>query len=493
MTVKFSAIFNSQVFDENGDPAVGWKVWSYIAGSSTAATTYTTSVGDVAQTNPIVLNSLGFPTTGQIWLTQGVSYKLVLTNAADVVKKTEDNISGINDAMDPAQDEWVASGLTPTFVSATSFTVAGDKVSIFQVGRKVKTTNSGGTIYSRIITSAFGAGITTVTVVNDSGVLDAGLSAVSYGLLAGINQSVPAIDNLPIGSRTPFTGAFTTLSGTSLAKICDGRLTLTTAVPVTTADITAATTLFFSPYAGGSIALYDGSAYWNVLSFSDISIAVPATTSQMYDIFAFNNSGVAALELLAWTNDTARATPLVLQNGVLVKSGIATRRYLGSFRTTTVSGQTEDSTAKRYVWNYYNRMKRKMFVADATATWTYTTQAFRQANAAATNQLDMVIGISENAVVANVLGAARNSNLAVQVQLGIGVDSTTVNSADAFPFTSIGVVNIAQMLAAQYTGFPGIGRHFLAWLEWSVATGTTTWIGTGSPTGTSGISGWILA
>ena len=175
--------------DDAGDPAVGWKVWAYTAGSSTPQDTYTTSAGSVAQTNPIILNSLGFPETGQIWLTAGQSYKLVLTNASDVVQKTEDNIDGVNDTTTTA-DQWAASGLTPTYVSGTSFTLSGDQTSAFHVGRRLKTTNSGGTVYSTITDSAY-TSLTTITVVNDAGTLDAGLSAVSYGILSKTNDSMP--------------------------------------------------------------------------------------------------------------------------------------------------------------------------------------------------------------------------------------------------------------------------------------------------------------
>jgi hypothetical protein len=188
MTVKFSAWGNSQFVDSTGAPAVGWKIETYVAGSSTPATTYTTSAGNVQQSNPIVLNALGLPTVGQIWLTEGVSYKLVLTNAAGTVQKTEDNISGVNDS-NVSQDEWV-SGPAPTYIGATSFSLVGDQTGTFQVGRRVKTTNSGGTIYSTITVSAFAA-VTTITVVNDSGTLDSGLSAVSYGLLSATGPSVP--------------------------------------------------------------------------------------------------------------------------------------------------------------------------------------------------------------------------------------------------------------------------------------------------------------
>jgi hypothetical protein len=51
--------------------------------------------------------------------------------------------------------------------------------------------NTGGTIYSSVQSSTFGSGITTIVVSNDTGVLDSGLSVVSYGPDA-INVSAPA-------------------------------------------------------------------------------------------------------------------------------------------------------------------------------------------------------------------------------------------------------------------------------------------------------------
>lgn len=227
MAVSFSPIFNSQSVNGDGDPAVGWKVYSYVVNSATPLATYTTEAGDVEQSNPIVLNALGFPTTGQIWLTSNTAYKLVLTDENDVVQKTEDNILGVPE-ISATQDEWVASGLTPTYVSGTSFTLAGDQTTVFNVGRRLKTTNTGGTIYSRIKSSVFGA-TTTITVANDSGTLDSGLSAVSYGLLSATNPSTPLLaDTYPIVSGSA--------DKTKLVRIeADGLTTDTTRV-LTVAD-----------------------------------------------------------------------------------------------------------------------------------------------------------------------------------------------------------------------------------------------------------------
>jgi hypothetical protein len=87
----------AQFFDNNGVILSGGKLYTYSAGTTTPATAYTTSQGNVAWTNPIVLNSAGrVPSGGEIWLTDGLIYKFVLKDSNDVTIATYDNISGIN-------------------------------------------------------------------------------------------------------------------------------------------------------------------------------------------------------------------------------------------------------------------------------------------------------------------------------------------------------------------------------------------------------------
>ena len=273
-------------------------------------------------------------------------------------------------------------------------------------------------------------------------------------------------------------------------ELCEFRMTLTTGVPVTTADVTAATTVYVAPYKGNRIALYDGSATWNILSSVEMSIAVPATTATMYDLFCYNNSGTATLEATAWTNDTTRATALTTQNGILVKTGATTRRYLGSFRTTAVSGQTEDSLAKRFVWNYSNRVVRPMRVLDTTASWTYNSTTWRQARAAAANQLDFIIGVSEDAVTAQVFTSASGTAAGQQAAVGIGLDVTNALTANCLApnFTTQTASNGDQIVASLKV-FPGVGRHFLSWNEASPGSNTITFYGDINAYAHSGIQG----
>lgn len=273
-------------------------------------------------------------------------------------------------------------------------------------------------------------------------------------------------------------------------KFQDFRLTLTTALPVTITDVTGATTIYCTPYKGNTIALYDGSSTWNLRTSNEFSLALGTLTSgKPYDVFCYDNSGVPTLEFLVWTNDTTRATALVYQNGVLVKSGATTRRYMGSFYTTATT-TTEDSLANRYLFNYYNRVRRPMQVLEATATWVYTTNTWRQTRASTANQLNYLAGVAEDNVAAKASSAASNSSASVFSGVSIGVDSTTTPSGVR---GYIGQANNGVIMQGEgyYEGIPGVGRHFLAWLEISSATGTNTFSGNNSPVQT-GIVGSVF-
>lgn len=184
-----SPLFNEQTFDDNGDPLVGGQIYTYVAGTSTPLATYTTQNGVVQHANPIILDARGEP-ANPIWLGAGQEYKFSLFDANNNLIRTIDDVSGVND-ISTDQSEWQVSALVPTYISATSFSVPGDQTLILSVGRRVRTENTGGTVYSTISTSTFGAGITTVVVRNDSGLLDSGLSAIAYGVLAPTNSSLP--------------------------------------------------------------------------------------------------------------------------------------------------------------------------------------------------------------------------------------------------------------------------------------------------------------
>ena len=87
----------AQFFTNSGVPLSGGKLYTYAAGTTTPKTSYTSSSGSTAHTNPIILDSAGRVPGGEIWLS-APPYKFVLNTSADVLIATYDNISGIGAA-----------------------------------------------------------------------------------------------------------------------------------------------------------------------------------------------------------------------------------------------------------------------------------------------------------------------------------------------------------------------------------------------------------
>jgi hypothetical protein len=95
MSVNLSPIGNGfQFFTTTGIPLAGGYLYTYLAGSTTATATYTTSAGTTANTNPIQLGTDGRPPQ-EIWLTAGTNYKFVLADSTNAVIQTYDNLYGI--------------------------------------------------------------------------------------------------------------------------------------------------------------------------------------------------------------------------------------------------------------------------------------------------------------------------------------------------------------------------------------------------------------
>lgn len=344
-----------------------------------------------------------------------------------------------------------------------------------------------------------------VWVQGAGGALPTGQISVYFGSAAGGGGTV---DVLWTGPEAPAdasielwydTDAVAPSAGGAsvLPSTCEGRLTTESGVPVSTTDRTAQSTLYFTPYRGNRVSLYSGGA-WSSVAFAEVSLALTGlTVGRPYDVWLYNNAGTPALEVLAWTNDTTRATALALQDGISVKTGDATRRLVGTIYT---SGATtiEDSARKRYLWNAMNRVRRPMLATESALSWNYNTVAFRIANANAANQLDYVTGDATSLVEADVMVVMNYTTATTVAIAGIGIDSDTVNSATRYSGSQVHALPSAQMTPAQafYSGTPGLGRHTLRWLEKvHNSGGGVIWYGSAVfssvPSAQSGISGVI--
>jgi hypothetical protein len=172
--------------DSNGDPLSGGTLEFYESGSSTPKTAY----GDSSESTSFTTKTLDSRGEAVVYFGSG-NYKLIVKDSGGSTIKTLDPVIGAVTSV--TQEQWAASGDTPTYVSATSFTVPGDKTADYHTNRAFKATVTAGTVYGHYTGSSYSDPNTTVTVKNDSGTLDSGLSAVWHGLETANDSAVPRI------------------------------------------------------------------------------------------------------------------------------------------------------------------------------------------------------------------------------------------------------------------------------------------------------------
>lgn len=497
-------------FDNSGRIISNGCIWTYTAGTTTAVTTYSDNVG-TPNLNPIRSDANG---RFVAFLVPGQSYKFVYESNScsppsthGTVIKTVDGINA-QPASAATVDVPIVAGESLT-TGQVAYMSNGDGGKTQGLWYKADSTNG----YS---STTYSVGLVVANVAqNASGTARiqgefTGLSALStgskyyVGTAGALTSTVPASNARFVGQSDSSTSMVVSavLPAPIVPFVDDFRLSFTTATCVTTSDVTGASavTVFLTPCTGNRITLFDTTGVAETCASAEVSIAVPATTATMYDVWAYDSTFgtcTVTLEVLAWTNDTTRATATARTNGRWVKSGNSSRLYVGSFRTAGSSGQSEDSTTKRYLYNQYNRVSRTLTRADSTASYGYTTATIRQANGSTSNQVEVVVGQAEVGVDL-VFGTTVGDSGAglLPVSIGIGFDSTTtyLSPMSGGTGTSGASTGAAQVnLTAHVTHYPTIGKHVYSMNEkGSGGGGTTTWYGTGTYTGGETMTGQVV-
>ena len=183
--------------------------------------------------------------------------------------------------------------------------------------------------------------------------------------------------------RTVFSGLINGLTGYFPFVGCQGRLSAVTTSAFHSDQ--SINTLYLMPCKGNLISFYTPGFGWNVyqiptggsvpmLAFSSLN------TAKCYDIFAYWNGSTVMLTSVAWSSLTARATSLTFQDGVYTLSSDQSKLYLGTI-TPNTSSQVNDLTSERGLWNYFNRIQKKVLLTDTTASWSYNSATWRVENA----------------------------------------------------------------------------------------------------------------
>jgi hypothetical protein len=197
---------------------------------------------------------------------------------------------------------------------------------------------------------------------------------VNGAAAVGTSTSISKADHLHAMPGLATTGTDGFLSSTEkvllsrFPRVNQLRLSGESGAPLMTTDNAAISTIYLVPYTGNTISLYSSAlGAWlpfDVANPAGLSLALSGMTAgRPYDVFCVTPavSGTPSLEILAWTSTSARATALAQQDGVQIKSGDATRRYVGTIyaRTATtiswVRTGYNTATAQCDIWNNDNR------------------------------------------------------------------------------------------------------------------------------------------
>lgn len=449
MANRFSSP-SQQFVNSAGAPYSGGKLNFYASGTSTPLNTYSDSALSIANANPVVLDSAG--RSGDIFL-QVLAYKVVLTDSANAQIWTADP------------------------VSSSDYTT----VAQFQTNTGSPNGNLAGT---------------------------AGSGAIPSSSVWDRTNNILYICTTTGNAAAAVWTAVNAASAAAIVPTPQGYLTLTSATPIITADVTGSTAVYYTPLNGNIVPIYNGSTF-TPTTFAELTMTLTSSqaASTIYDLFVFSNAGVVTIAVgPAWTTSTAAAgargtgagtTQLQRINGILVNAVQVTAKnsattytiaanqgtFVGSLFMDSAAGQVTchrsyGQSRKWGVSNAYNRVPTILKGGDGTASWNYGTGTIRASNAAATNNATVFQCLAEEIVdvsfIQNVVGASGsttpNSN-------GIGWNSTTAYTGMAGTGSTNAVQTGEWNSASRYIAAPFLGINVAQSLEKGFG-GTTTFNGT---------------
>lgn len=456
---------DQQFVDSAGAPYAGGLLYFYASGTSTPLDTYSDSSLAIPNTNPVVLDSAG--AAGDVFL-QDLTYKVVLqdSNAVQV---------------------WTAD---PVYSSD----------------------------YSTIAQFQSGAGSPNGSVAGTAG--SPGIPASAYW------DTTNNILYVCTTTGTAVTAVWTAVNASSAAAIVpapQGRLTPTSGTAVISSEVVAATAIYYTPYIGVLVPVYNGSSFV-AITFSELTLTLTSSQSAntLYDVFVFNNSGVPTLVTgPSWATTTAGSsargtgagtTQLARLSGIWVNAAQITGRnssstytisanqatYLGSIYIDATAGQvtchlTWGRNRKWGVYNAYNRTPVTLKVGDSTASWTYATNAYRAANnvpsswtsaaynvgsGTACNGLTTLDGLAEETVTQNYIIQASSTASGRHVNVGVGVNSITAVTGTAGAIAAFAGADITAVAEARNINSPTLGLTTVTAIENSPDAATIGFTGT---------------
>jgi hypothetical protein len=232
--------------------------------------------------------------------------------------------------------QWIEYGdgsgtYTPTYVSATAFTIDGvDVTSIYHAGRRIKlVATTPGTIYGTVSSTTFSTN-TTVNVTWDSGSLSSeAITNVYVGILSKTNSSIPSES---IGSTQITDGSITT------AKLA--------ADAVTNAKI-ADDSIDSEHYVDGSIdTAHIGDSQITTAKIADSNVTTAKIAADAITNAKIADDSIDSEHYVDGSIDTAHIGDLQITTAKIAESNITTAKIADSNVTTAKIADSNVTTAK---------------------------------------------------------------------------------------------------------------------------------------------------
>lgn len=445
--------------DSTGAPYVGGQLFFYVSGTSTKLITYSDSGLTIANPNPIVLDSAG-RIPNAVFL-QNLAYKVILAPATDTDPPT-----------------------SPIWTQDPVYTSDFSTVAQFQSCSGNPTGQLAGT-------------------------------AGSIGIPASVAWDFTN-DILYVCTTTGIisTAGWTAVNATTAAAVVpspQGRLTLTSGTPVLNQDVTAATAVYYTPYLGLLVPIYNGASFVPLSIVSELQLTLTSSyvASNIYDFFIFLLNGVVTLGTgPSWSAGTSGSvtaglcargtgtggTALARLNGILTNAVSMTMRYGNGSTTTNIqanqgtyigsmfvdgtNGQVScyvgwGQTRKWGIWNAFSRVPTILKGGDPTASWTYASATIRASNGASANSLTVFSGLAEEVYDLS-FNQKINSGSATGANVGIGFNSLTAYTG--LVMQSNGDTSFYNS-PANYIAPASLGINVITSLE-AESFGTPTFFGT---------------
>lgn len=231
VTLSLFAGAGAQFLDNNGNLLSGGFIYTYSAGTTTPLATYTDNTGNTALTNPIVLDSAGRMSTGEIWLTYGQGYKFVVKTSTGTLIGTYDNIPSaalpplVNDAASISYEQG-ASVIAGNFIIGQTYLITFIGSTNFQsIGASANTVG----IYFTATGVGSGTGTAqlsrTVQVKLKETVSVEDFGAVGNGIADDTVSIQTAINSLSSGQTLNFAGNYKITASLTITNKSNIRLT----------------------------------------------------------------------------------------------------------------------------------------------------------------------------------------------------------------------------------------------------------------------------